>query len=37
MIWFGILDALRVLIGGAAFAASFMALLWAVQLLQVTR
>jgi hypothetical protein len=34
---FRIVSALRVVIGGAAFAASFLALLWAAELLQVTR
>lgn len=30
-------DALRVLFGGVLFAASFIALLWAAELLEVTR
>jgi hypothetical protein len=32
-----ILEALRLLLGGVAFAASFIALLWAAELLKVTR
>jgi hypothetical protein len=30
-------EALRLLLGGALFAASFIALLWAAELLEVTR
>jgi hypothetical protein len=37
MTWFRIIEALRRLLGGALFAAFFIGLLWAVELLQVTR
>ena len=37
MTWCRILDALHLLLGGVLFAASWIALLWAVELLQVAR